>query len=93
MQIKGDRSNTFSPSGGLITNKWIDGELSEEDISEAFVNEMLAREQQTAEALADERIPRQYHGPIKKYFTHTIEDLPADKVRAARKKTKTDQEK
>jgi len=63
---------------GIIMQRFIDGEQYKGEVTAEFVETALSAERDVTDAIARERIPRVYHGPVRNYFTRFRESLPAD---------------
>lgn len=72
------RTDVKTRQGSIISQRFIDGEQYKGEVSQAFVETAISAQRDAADAIARERIPRQYHKPLKEYFTRAGRSLPAD---------------
>lgn len=62
-RVKGETEEAPIIASWYIQDQQIRGESRKQ-----FAQEVATAEQETAEAINEQRIPREYHGPVKKYF-------------------------
>ena len=61
---------------GFIMQRFINGQQYRGEVTDEFVETALSAERDVTDAIARERIPRVYHGPVRNYFTRFRESLP-----------------
>jgi hypothetical protein len=76
--------------GSIISTQFVTGEQIKGDVSADFVEAVISAQREVSDAMNREQIPRQYHKSVSKYFNHSTDGLPADKVKAAENKVAQD---
>lgn len=73
------RSPIITTKGGIIGKMFIDGEQIRGDVGSQAVELFSAAERDATDALEQNRIPNQYRGAVKDYFSEMIRELERSK--------------
>jgi hypothetical protein len=68
------RTPVYTDKGSLIGQTWIEGEQIKGQASSEFVDTAISAERDVAEAIHQEKIPRQYRKTVGSYFTRIAKD-------------------
>ena len=82
------RTRVNALPGAIISQKFINGEQYAGEVSDEFVEAVISAKRDVTDATPIKPLPRVYHKTRAQYFSHTAEDLPADKIEAAKPKHK-----
>ncbi len=64
--------------GQVIGKVYFDGAQIKGEAAAEYIEAVRAARDEETDALADDRIPRQLHGPVREYFKQVAEDLPKE---------------
>jgi len=67
------KAKVYTEPGAIISQKFVDGEQYKGEVSQEFLDATIAAERDITDAIAREKIPRVYQGPVKEYFKRTSE--------------------
>ena len=81
------KAKVYTNPGRIISQQWVDGEQYKGQVSQEFLDANIAAEREVTDAIAREKIPRVYHGPLKEYFTRTSAATPTDQTGSSEKST------
>lgn len=81
-----ERTRVNTLPGTIIDMQFVNGQQFSGPVSDEFVEAAIARQREVQDAIAREQLPRVYHKSLQRYFDHSLDDLPADKVKAAQNK-------
>ena len=65
--------------GGIIGKKFVDGEQVRGEVSAEIIEVFSAAEREATDALEENKIPNQYRGPVKDYFSQIVRELERHK--------------
>jgi hypothetical protein len=74
--LKKRKEKVKTDRGQVIGQTFIDGVQLKGDATAKFVEAVRAAQDESTEALANDRLPRQYHKPVRTYFRQVEADLP-----------------
>lgn len=73
-KTKRERTPVFTDKGSLIGQTWVEGEQIKGQANSGYVGTAISAERDVAEAINQEKMPRQYQKTVGSYFTRIAKD-------------------
>jgi hypothetical protein len=70
-----ERTPVFTTKGSIISKMFVDGEQVKGEVATEAEDVLSAAEREATDAITKNKIPNQYNGPIKRYFSEIREDV------------------